>query len=80
MPAFTVSINTPEGNAGEYGDTLLVRGGYGLGGLGGLGRRFFDVAEGVAVLIVTVADVDEAFDPLADAGCFPFITAVAWGF
>lgn len=51
MPAFTASINIPLGSAGEYGDTRLVSGGWGVGGmgkrrppcfLGGLGVGAFD--------------------------------------
>jgi hypothetical protein len=34
MPAFTVSISIPAEMAGEYGDTLLARGGCGSGGMG----------------------------------------------
>jgi hypothetical protein len=34
IPAFTVSINTPVGNAGEYGDTWFASGGCGSGGIG----------------------------------------------
>jgi len=34
MPAFIVSINTPETIAGEYGDSRLAKAGWGSGGTG----------------------------------------------
>ena len=69
MPDFTVSMRTPDGSAGEYGDTLFVRGGHGCGGERTFGRRFDSGGE------MVVFDTDVAFDP-PFAGCLP-LTGVA---
>ena len=79
MPAFTVSISTPEGRAGEYGETRLVSCGQGWGGEGTLAGRFVP-GDGEIV----VFDTEVAFDP-PFAGCFPLGGAegaggsVVWG-
>ena len=69
MPAFTVSISTPEGRAGEYGETRLVSGGQGCGGDGTLAGSFVP-GDGDIVVFAT-----DAFDS-PFAGCFP-LTGVA---
>jgi len=65
-----VSINTPLGNAGEYGDTLVVSGGHGAGGLGGFGRPFFSAA-GAGVGVGREAGLDLAV-------ALPFAEGVAF--
>lgn len=69
IPAFTVSISTPDGSAGEYGDTRLVKAGQGCGGVGTFSRRFVSGGE------MVVFDTEVAFEP-PFAGCLPF-TGVA---
>ena len=70
IPAFTASISTPDGSAGEYGDTLLVSCGHGCGGEGTFCRRFVPSDSDIVVF-----DTDVDFDP-PFAGCLP-LTGVA---
>lgn len=70
IPALTASMSTPDGSAGEYGDTLLVSGGHGCGGGGTFGGRFVP-GEGEIVVFDTEPVPEESL-VLAFAGCFPF--------
>ena len=70
IPALTASISTPDGSAGEYGETLLVSCGHGCGGAGTFCRRFVP-GDGDIVVFDTDVDLDPPF-----AGCLPF-TGVA---
>ena len=63
-------MSTPDGSAGEYGDTLLVRGGQGWGGAGTFCRRCVP-GEGEMVVFDT-EPVPEVSFVLGFAGCLPF--------
>ena len=79
MPAFTVSISTPEGSAGEYGETRLVSCGQGWGGEGTLAGRLVS-GDGEIVVFDTEVALDPPF-----AGCLPLSGvdgaggSVVWG-